>query len=59
MKRYTSGCFQCAWNGEFDTDAERRTANWAHNTETGHAMIGLGTVPDELLQRMNEEENRG
>lgn len=59
MKKYTSGCLQCAWSGEFDTTAERRAANRAHNAETGHGVIGLGTVPDELLRMMDEEDSRG
>lgn len=50
MKKYTSACAQCAWHGEFDTVAERSAANLTHHTETGHGVIGIGTVPDELLQ---------
>jgi hypothetical protein len=49
VKKYTSSCAQCTWNGEFDTTVDHRAANRTHHAETGHGVIGTGTVPDELL----------
>ena len=56
MKKYTAGCADRDWDGEFDSVEEQRAAARKHHEQTGHPLIGYGTVPDDILALANQEE---
>jgi len=56
VKKYTAGCADRDWDGEFDSVEEQRAAARKHHEQTGHPLIGYGTVPDDILAMANQEE---